>query len=1823
MIRNIFEGSEFLLYDIHNNPIALSKNCALKLKQNLVDITTKDSDGWKENLTSIKDWSIEFDGLISYDDDKFNTAYFLSQFENSEPFFIQFGVIQNGFAHTFWGEVALSSIELNAESGEVASHSGTLKGIGQLGFTNQGTPTQSGYLKTETDPVFRGSASFNITETNKSDWFDAYNKTLTEVGFNTVGNKTTLNVKLRDGSVYSTFFNQTNGSGSADLSSYYTSIQSDSKFQPKGNYVGNQYLSDYYFNKSEADSRYLMSVDWSIVGNKPDLFSGNYNDLFNKPLIPINVSQLFNDSGYVNASIVNGLASVNFVENGLNAKANVADVYNKATADSKFHPLENQRLSTGNDVVFSKIKASSELVIPASSSSTNQSIWLGEAGTNNGGGNPSIISYLKDLQDVALTNLADGESLVYNAGAGKWLNKKFAIAADYALANGSNANGNWAINISGNAASASSVAWSNITNKPTALSQFSNDLGLGSFAYRNSINGVEVNTSIIDKAFDIGVAKYLRWNQYGNRHVLFDASAGTAPDGRTISSTPDFLVDGASWNQSASWGLPIRLMGWNGTNTYEIVVGRSRFADSAGNSNYWNTTKVYDFDTPSGFALLEGADLNPTNAPRINEWGQGIQFSTNNNPAYANQLVFSVSGSLWTRTKAGGTYGSWDRVTTNSQLGTNAYQSKAYLSEFVNDLGNYGNWITAAQGSSIFQPLENQRLSTNSNVTFNYVGVADYLSAGRIDTSHWNIQGVANTAYIKGNGEYIDIRPSSAVRFLSIFTEAPTVEINGRTGKVSANEYYGNYLYISSQADIQKVRAIDELIIPASASGNNQSIWLGAAGSNGSNPAGDITTLASLQDVAFSNLANGQSLQYNSSTGRWNNVTYQIAGNYQPLENQRLSSNNDVRFNELTTTNNLKTYGRLFVNANDAYGANAVISLAVGDSDTGFNSAGDGVTTYWSNNQALYNLNDASSIRSFLNLNTFQTPTFNQVYADKLFASRGDSSINGYSWTDAALTTSSIEIVTSGSNIYTDRSPTLAFHRYGSGGSQFRLDATGSQVLYLESANTNSARKGDRYGGGANNYFAGFEVDGFQRVNGSLTVGGETTLNNVLRLHSASSNYFYNGGHDNASYSQFNLGLKLWWGFGLTSYDDVTRGFYDSRSGTWDVKSDYMVDGNSYRNTITKLQSTSHNGTYWLQNTWDGVNWWLHSNHGAAVKVGEAVNSANWNGTPVNWADDGVSSINDVITMGNNGVVGRSNVGQIQSWLGLGSLAYRSESIDTAEAAYSLAQRNNAGHLFATFFNSTDTTIQGFTPTALYAYNGSDGYLRKVNQAGIRNFLSLGASAYEDTTLQIAANRGSTIVGRVEIGANSSSSGYNEAGLIIREAFHQGGGQTQPRLSFHWSGVVASQIALDSDGWFRLINNPGTGRESLRLQNLQANGDINSAGNIITSNRFIAYGGTHFTGNHTVDVEGLHLNWNEPLNIGGMFGGVSFINQKGGGTGGFAWMESGTNNSRFTSMKLDGYGSLFVTNDLFVGEGKTSSNIYMRDGDETGRTIHCNSNRVGFLNAGGGWGSYCDNTGNWLSDFAIGGQRIFAGYDGGLANAVYASNWFRSNGGSGWINETYGGGIHMVDSQWVRIYGGKAFLVENNARVGHGGDDGGLDIMGSRGYSRIRFHQNGVNSHTIHSFGDDWENGNPEWNNTFNLDPSANGKVTLGSWNNRIARFDNTNKQTNFYGAVIGATGTNGGFSNSTFHQGHNNIWRLNSDVEYGIGYYQAWSGANGYDAIGFHFGNRQTPAFYATTQGNAKASNSIEAPTLKATSKMVIPTSAPAAPENGCIWIS
>lgn len=71
----------------------------------------------------------------------------------------------------------------------------------------------------------------------------------------------------------------------------------------------------------------------------------------------------------------------------------------------------------------------------------------------------------------------------------------------------------------------------------------------------------------------VGLTESMKWKNFGNGHVIFDASAGTAPNGTAVNNT----------NSQSPWvATHGSIMGWNGSNTFGVRV------DSARNSDYIN-----------------------------------------------------------------------------------------------------------------------------------------------------------------------------------------------------------------------------------------------------------------------------------------------------------------------------------------------------------------------------------------------------------------------------------------------------------------------------------------------------------------------------------------------------------------------------------------------------------------------------------------------------------------------------------------------------------------------------------------------------------------------------------------------------------------------------------------------------------------------------------------------------------------------------------------------------------------------------------------------------------------------------------------------------------------------------------------------------------------------------------------------------------------------------------------------------------------------------------------------------------------------------------
>ena len=200
----------------------------------------------------------------------------------------------------------------------------------------------------------------------------------------------------------------------------------------------------------------------------------------------------------------------------------------------------------------------------------------------------------------------------------------------------------------------------------------------------------------------------LAWKNYGNNHVIFDASQGTAPNGASINNT----------NPAGNWtGSYPTLMGWNGSATYGVRVDSCRLADTVTDGMYLSATQSSSARKTFGGSQAVGSMLNATGSlgglEAINPGGANAAFmsfhrvgvyasyfgiDTDNNFAVGGwsagaALASMKVGSFGVGTAASGTAGEI-RATNN----ITAYYSDARLKKFLGKIDNAVHKVNQLNG---------------------------------------------------------------------------------------------------------------------------------------------------------------------------------------------------------------------------------------------------------------------------------------------------------------------------------------------------------------------------------------------------------------------------------------------------------------------------------------------------------------------------------------------------------------------------------------------------------------------------------------------------------------------------------------------------------------------------------------------------------------------------------------------------------------------------------------------------------------------------------------------------------------------------------------------------------------------------------------------------------------------------------------------------------------------------------------------------------------------------------------------------------------------
>lgn len=209
------------------------------------------------------------------------------------------------------------------------------------------------------------------------------------------------------------------------------------------------------------------------------------------------------------------------------------------------------------------------------------------------------------------------------------------------------------------------------------------------------------------------VANMLGWKNYGNNHVIFDASAGTSPNGVVVSNT----------NSSQPWNASYpTLMGWNGDSTHGVRVDSARVADiCSGNSatatkagtlgmgGVTGTTAIFSWSGQSGQPSWLWGGNDGTNMYVYNPANFSVATAVNLNGGSVNATTGTFSGN----------------ITANSGViqvgsGSGTYKLFRYDGTISSDNINWNTlWHSGnAQSIGINQSWQNMTGSRASDVTY-------------------------------------------------------------------------------------------------------------------------------------------------------------------------------------------------------------------------------------------------------------------------------------------------------------------------------------------------------------------------------------------------------------------------------------------------------------------------------------------------------------------------------------------------------------------------------------------------------------------------------------------------------------------------------------------------------------------------------------------------------------------------------------------------------------------------------------------------------------------------------------------------------------------------------------------------------------------------------------------------------------------------------------------------------------------------------------------------------------------------------------------------
>mgnify|MGYP000276445019 CR=1 FL=1 len=249
------------------------------------------------------------------------------------------------------------------------------------------------------------------------------------------------------------------------------------------------------------------------------------------------------------------------------------------------------------------------------------------------------------------------------------------------------------------------------------------------------------------------------------------------------------------------------------------------------------------------------------------------------------------------------------------------------------------------------------------------------------------------------------------------------------------------------------------------------------------------------------------------------------------------------------------------------------------------------------------------------------------------------------------------------------------------------------------------------------------------------------------------------------------------------------------------------------------------------------------------------------------------------------------------------------------------------------------------------------------------NLGSAGGASFDGTANVTPGVTGTLAVLNGGTGATTAAGAL--ANIVGYTPIQQGGGTSQGtnKVYIGW-GSNALNLQVDSTNfvstWPISISGTAATATTASTVTINYNNDSNSTYQMLWGSGISVYATAGITCNPSTDYI-----YSTSISCSSWFrstGATGWFNET---YGGGIYMDDATYVKVYNGKSFLVPGAIVANGGITVGNGTTNSSLTMYDSDEGSRTLHCNSNRIGFLTQSGSWGSYCNDDGSWVSDVSM------------------------------------------------------------------------------------------------------------------------------------------------------------------------------------------------------------------------------------------------------------